>query len=127
MWIGISADESAKRCKPSQEAWVTNRYPLRELGLTRDDCARWLWSRYQVVVPKSACIACPFHDDAYWSDMQLRSLVETCRFDETYLTVPGVRGECFVHSSCVPLPAASTFTRTRGEREALLQGQALLL
>jgi hypothetical protein len=73
MWIGISADESAKRCKPSQEVWVTIRYPLRELGLTREDCARWLWSRYQIVVPKSACIACPFHDDVYWRELQLHS------------------------------------------------------
>src|SRR5437762_1610419 len=55
MWIGISADESAKRCKPSQEAWVTNRYPLRELGLTREGCAPWLWTSCRVMVPKSAC------------------------------------------------------------------------
>jgi hypothetical protein len=30
MWIGISAEENAKRCKPSHEGWVSNRYPLRE-------------------------------------------------------------------------------------------------
>lgn len=105
MWIGISADESAKRCKPSQEAWVTNRYPLRELSLTREDCARWLWTRYQVGDPKSACIACPFHDDAYWRELQLHSpdeFADACQFDEIIRHLPGVRGECFVHSSCVP-------------------------
>lgn len=32
MWIGISAEENAKRCKPSAFGWVHNRYPLRELG-----------------------------------------------------------------------------------------------
>jgi hypothetical protein len=58
MWIGISADENARRCKPSQEGWVTNRYPLRELGLTRADCVTWLWDHYQIVVPKSACVGC---------------------------------------------------------------------
>ena len=58
MWIGISAEEHARRCKPSHEGWVTNRYPLRELGLTRADCATWLWDNYQIVVPKSACIGC---------------------------------------------------------------------
>jgi hypothetical protein len=58
MWIGISADENPKRCKPAQEAWIVNRYPLRELGMTRADCATWLWKNYHVVVPKSACIGC---------------------------------------------------------------------
>lgn len=58
MWIGISADENPKRCKPAQEAWVVNRYPLRELRMTRAECAAWLWQHYQIVVPKSACIGC---------------------------------------------------------------------
>jgi hypothetical protein len=58
MWIGISADENPKRCKPAQEAWVVNRYPLRELGMTRADCTMWLWNNYGVVVPKGAYIGC---------------------------------------------------------------------
>src|SRR6266851_5176129 len=29
MWIGISAEENARRCKPSQEGWVRNGYPPR--------------------------------------------------------------------------------------------------
>ncbi len=58
MWIGISAEENARRCKPSQEAWVTNRYPLREFGLTRADCGAWLLKHYNIVVSKSACLGC---------------------------------------------------------------------
>jgi hypothetical protein len=58
MWIGISAEESARRCKPSHERWVTNRYPLRELGMTRADCATCLWEHYQIIAPKSACVGC---------------------------------------------------------------------
>src|SRR4030088_2977450 len=58
MWIGISAEENARRCKPSQEAWVTNRYPLRELGLNRADCEAWLLKHHQIVVSKSACLGC---------------------------------------------------------------------
>ena len=54
MWIGISADENVRRCKPSHQGWVTNRYPLRELGLTRADCVTWLRDHWQIVVPKSA-------------------------------------------------------------------------
>ena len=128
MWIGISADENPKRCKPAQEAWVVNRYPLRELSMTRADCATWLWNNYHIVVPKSACLGCPFHDDNYWRELREQSpdeFEEACRFDETIRHLPGVRGECFLHSSCVPLREID-FSRTRGERHALARGQALL-
>ena len=128
MWIGISADENARRCKPSQEGWVTNRYPLRELGLTRADCVTWLWDHYQIVVPKSACVGCPYHDDRYWVDLQQRSPDEfeaACQFDETIRLLPGVKGECFLHSSCIPLRDID-FSRTRSERRALTRGQSLL-
>src|ERR1700731_673749 len=58
MWIGISAEENARRCKPSQEAWVTSRYPLRELGLNRADCEAWPLKHHKIVVSKSACLGC---------------------------------------------------------------------
>jgi len=128
MWIGISAEENARRCKPSHEGWVTNRYPLRELGMTRADCERWLWDRYQIVVSKSACVGCPYHDDAYWLTLQQQSpdeFEEACRFDETIRHLPGVKGECFLHSSCVPLREID-FARSRKERRALDRGQQLL-
>ena len=127
MWIGISAEENARRCKPSQEAWVTNRYPLRELGLNRADCEAWLLKHYKIVVSKSACLGCPYHDDHYWQDLQNRSpdeFDEACQFDETIRHLPGVKGECFLHSSCIPLRDID-FSRTRGERRALSRGQAL--
>jgi hypothetical protein len=58
MWISIAAEENARRCKPSQEAWVTNRYPLRELGLNRADWEAWLLKHYKIVVSKSVCLGC---------------------------------------------------------------------
>jgi hypothetical protein len=128
MWIGISAEESARRCKPSHEGWVTNRYPLRELGMTRADCTDWLQANFGIIAPKSACIACPFHDDMYWRAMQRDSpeeFEEACRFDDTIRLLPGVRGECFVHSSCVPLREID-FSKTRSERRALSSGQSLM-
>ena len=50
MWVGISAEERDKRCKPSREPWITNRWPLRELGMSRQDCECWLLERYGRVV-----------------------------------------------------------------------------
>jgi hypothetical protein len=106
MWIGISTEENLKRCKPSTFGWVHNCYPLRELGWTRRHCEEWLWEHYQRRVPKSACIGCPFHDDAYWRDMKLHrpeEWVEAIAFDQAIRHLPGVRGECYLHRSCVPL------------------------
>jgi hypothetical protein len=128
MWIGISTEENAKRCKPSHEGWVTNRYPLREMGMSRADCERWLMEHHRIVVPKSACVGCPFHDDDYWRRLQRSApheFEDACAFDETIRNLPGVKGECFLHSSCVPLREID-FTKSRGERRAMSRGQALL-
>ena len=38
MWLGISTDE-AIRMKDSRDRWITNRYPLIEVGMSRRDCA----------------------------------------------------------------------------------------
>ena len=73
-------------------------------------------------------ITCPYHDDHYWQDLQNRSpdeFDEACQFDETIRHLPGVKGECFLHSSCIPLRDID-FSRTRGERRALSRGQTLL-
>ena len=83
--------------------------------MTRADCERWLWDHYQVVVPKSACVACPFHADRYWVGLQRHSPEEfeaACRFARDHPSLPGVKGECFLHSSCIPLREID-FSRTR--------------
>lgn len=43
-WIGISLDEAA-RIKPSRQAYITNRWPLIEKQMTREDCLNWLTTR----------------------------------------------------------------------------------
>jgi hypothetical protein len=73
-------------------------------------------------------ITCPFHDDAYWAAMQQNSpeeFEEACRFDETIRLLPGVKGECFVHGSCIPLREID-FSKTRSERRARTRGQSLM-
>ena len=56
--------------KPSFETWQVNRWPLIELGMTRQDCLRWLERHDYPIPPKSACIGCPFHSNAYWRHMR---------------------------------------------------------
>ena len=40
LWLDMSADE-AIRMKTSRDRWITNRYPLIEKGMSRQDCADW--------------------------------------------------------------------------------------
>lgn len=68
-WIGISTDE-AMRAKPSDVAWCVNRWPLIERLLNRNDCLQWLKRHGYPTPPKSSCIGCPFHNDAYWREMR---------------------------------------------------------
>lgn len=69
LWIGISTDE-AVRAKPSGRRYIDHRWPLLEKKISRGDCERWLLAHEYPIPPKSACIGCPFHNDAMWGAMQ---------------------------------------------------------
>jgi hypothetical protein len=76
-WVGFSTDEvhRANRAKDSDGVlYLSTRYPLLDLGMSRADCERWLRVRGWGSVAKSACIGCPFHGNRAW-----RALRDTCR------------------------------------------------
>lgn len=64
-WIGISTDE-ALRMKTSDVKYITNRWPLIELGMSRMDCVAWLQERGIEIPPRSACVFCPYHSAKEW-------------------------------------------------------------
>ena len=69
MMMGITCDE-AHRMKDSPERYIINAYPLIDMGWTRTDCVRWFAERWPGrQLPKSACLGCPYHSDAYWVDL----------------------------------------------------------
>lgn len=110
--LGISLDE-VERMKPSGEQWVTIRWPLIEKRMTRHDCLNWLERHGYPIPPKSACIGCPFHGNAYWREMKLlrpEEWADACDFDERLREVPprpGERGEIskrrYLHRRRIPL------------------------
>jgi hypothetical protein len=107
MWIGISTDEAA-RMKPSRVGYITNRWPLIDAGMSRWDCLRWL-ERQGWSAPKSACIGCPFHNDAMWRDLRdnhPEAWADACAVDAVIRnggSARGIRGEQFMHRSLRPL------------------------
>jgi len=109
MLIGISTDEAA-RMKPSRDKWIENRWPLVEAGMSRRDCIAWFERSYPGrTLSKSACIGCPFHNNAAWRDMKLNdpeSWADAVDFDRSIRTKGAGYKSAepqFVHRSCQPL------------------------
>ncbi len=110
IWIGISVDEVI-RMKPSKRRFIRNRWPLIEAQMSRRDCERWLAER-QYSAPRSACIGCPFRKNAEWRDMRDNhpdEWAEAVEFDRLIRrggSTRELRGEQFMHKSCLPLDQA---------------------
>jgi hypothetical protein len=119
-WIGISLDE-VQRVKPSQEEWITNRYPLVfDRATRRGGCIDWMEKRGYPLPRRSACVQCPFRSNDEWRD--LRTLPEAwdqavafdkrLRSEKRYVSSRGdeekaqLRGIPYLHASLVPLDEA---------------------
>lgn len=120
-WVGFSSDEIERVSDNFGVSYVTLRYPLLEMGMSRKGCERWLAERGWSVV-KSACIGCPFHGNRYWREMRderPEEWADACDFDAR-IRKGGARalpldGEAFLHRSRVPLALAPVDRVTRAE------------
>lgn len=132
-WIGFSTDEIHRVDDRRDVRYVTKRYPLLDLGMSRDDCERWLRSRGWTSVAKSACIGCPFHGNRQWRDLRdnhPEEWADAVAFDEA-IRKGGARGlplngEAFLHRSRVPLriaPIDRVTSREWQDRQTDIFGQ----
>jgi hypothetical protein len=105
-WIGISTDEIG-RMKPSRDKYILNRHPLIEMKMSRQDCIDYLNKKKIPLPEKSACIICPFHNDAYWHFMKNErptEFAEAVEFDKKVRTGSRkIRDKLYLHRSCKPL------------------------
>jgi len=76
--IGFSLDEF-HRMRPSPIKWIENRYPLIDMGLSRDDCRRIIEEVKLPQPPKSACYFCPLNNVTGW---QLLAVYHPDLFDK---------------------------------------------
>ncbi len=122
-YIGISKDE-ATRMKPSREPWIRNRWPLIELGLSRNDCLNWMRENEYPEPPRSSCVFCPFHNDREWrrlKDEEPEEFQKAVEFEialqdgkaksQNFRTTP------FLHKSLIALEAIdfSTLSERNGQ------------
>ena len=104
LWLGISTDE-ALRMKPSDVKYITNRWPLIELGMSRHDCKLWLEVHGLEIPPKSACVFCPFHNQAAWHELKISGNGDWEKAVEIDRAIRKTRPpyDLFVHPARIPL------------------------
>jgi len=66
---GISFDEW-QRMRTSDVRYITNTYPLVDMGISRAGCVEWLGRHHLDVPVKSACVFCPYHSIAVWKQLK---------------------------------------------------------
>jgi hypothetical protein len=105
-WIGISTDE-AQRMKPARDKYILNRHPLIEAKMSRQDCINYLKKNDIPLPEKSACIVCPYHNDAYWHFMKTErqeEFADAVEFDKKIRTGSRkINDHLFLHRKCIPL------------------------
>lgn len=108
-FIGISKDE-AQRMKPARDKWITNRWPLIEKFMTREDCFAWMKEKGYPLPPRSSCSFCPYHSNYEWKRLKnndQQAFNEAVEFEKalqkTMGQVKAFRGTAYLHRSCKPL------------------------
>lgn len=114
-WIGITVDE-IQRAKDSDVRYITHRFPLLELGMTRGDCLRWLEAHDLPAPVKSSCTFCPFHNAAVWQEMKRENGPDWQQAVEVDVRIRNERPPypLFVHRSCIALEDAVTIPEDFG-------------
>lgn len=103
-WRGISYDEM-QRAKYSTASWYDVRYPLLELRMTRGHCLEWMKDHHYPQPPRSSCLGCPFHSDEEWLRIKgnANEWHDVVAFDRGIRKAGGMRGDTYLHRSCLPL------------------------
>lgn len=111
-WLGISYDEPM-RMRDSRQAWISLRYPLIDLKMTRRDCHEWFQERYpDRSLPRSACSGCPFRSDREWLHLKSDNpddFKEAIRVDTNLRTMAAVKafkGTPYLHGRRKPVEEA---------------------
>lgn len=109
MLIGISRDEVI-RMKPSRNAFIENRWPLIDLGMTRQDCLNWMKRNGYPEPPRSACTFCPFHSDQEWQRIKTTTpdeWLEVVQYEKDLQAAArrqeALKGIPYLHESCKPI------------------------
>jgi hypothetical protein len=124
-WIGFSADEW-HRIKEDKREYITLDYPLITLNMDKPKVIQYFLDKGAWLPPRSVCNACFANDVAHFRQMHdarpEEFWGEAVAVDEAIrdLTCVGIRDECFVSSTLIPLRelAARAFQAEEGSGDA---------
>ena len=143
-WIGISTDEGQRMRVYKPDRMVDVRFPLiQSVGMSRYDCLAWLRENYpDIVVPRSACIGCPFRDNKSWRQIK-DNPIEWEKAINVDNALRGAKlqnvssGSLYLHRSGVPLEQVDLTTQEdhgqlvfnfykMGRQEEFIKGLSIL-
>lgn len=114
-YIGFSTDEAGRaaraRSRFNQRGWQDVRFPLIEDRMSRRDCMNYLEKRVPHVVPRSACVYCPYKSNREWLTLKQRGgqdwqravdIDKGLRTEGTPLE-KRLNHPAYLHRSCKPL------------------------
>lgn len=112
-FLQIHTPDGCTRCSCTEWApWQVNRWPLIELGMSRDDCTTWLLDHGRPLPPRSSCWFCPNRPAAFhtWLRREHPELFDQAVELDEFLRhgINGLRGQAYLHPSATPLATAVT-------------------
>ena len=108
-WIGFSADEQNRANKAKSDVkFITLRFPLIEMGLTKEGVEKFFRDNHLETPPPSVCNACFSNGLTMLRDMYFNRTDDwdsAVAVDESIrdLRSVGVEDECFVSQTLIPL------------------------
>jgi hypothetical protein len=109
--MGISKDETM-RMKQNQIKYITNVYPLIDMGWRRSHCIEWFEKNFNKTPPRSACTFCPFHDSKEWLNVKnnTEEWNDVVKLEALFIknqdiikNKTGMNSQMFLHKSCLPI------------------------
>ncbi|QLG11760.1 hypothetical protein HLB42_21650 (plasmid) [Deinococcus sp. D7000] len=101
-WLGISIDE-ADRMRTSDVKWLSLRFPLIDLGISRDGCYSLVREMGWPDPPKSSCYMCPHMGDAQWRHLRAAHPQDFAAAVQVEREVRARDPHAFLHRSAQPL------------------------
>lgn len=106
-YLQIHTPDGCTRCACTRrEPWQVSRWPLIELGISRDDCTSWLLDHGRPLPPRSSCWFCPNRSAKFWISLkrdQPELFAQAVALDEFLRHINGLRGRAYLHQSGQPL------------------------
>ena len=73
-YVGFSMDEPGRAARArgrfNQRGWTDVGFPLIDDCMTRRDCMNYLEKRVPHIVPRSACVYCPYKSNREWLELK---------------------------------------------------------